>query len=140
MRWGKRRRGVSLNNTRTYHDTVMGAAGRGDIEAIKNIKKLHGIESFPLDIYKAALLAGRYELVNWLVVNGVDFWPLLNQKLIYSTKNFVYPYPLLNPRIVVGLRQLVRRETKYFFVMVSQSDTELRKLPEEVVRYLLDWV
>jgi len=118
----------------------MGAAGRGDIEAMNNIKKLHGIESFPLDIYKAALLAGRYELVNWLVVNGVDFWPLLNQKLIYSTKNFVYPYPLLNPRIVVGLRQLVRRETKYFFVMVSQSDTELRKLPEEVVRYLLDWV
>ena len=140
MRWGKRRRGVSLNNTRTYHDTVMGAAGRGDIEAMKNIKRLHGVESFPLDVYKAALLSCRYELVDWLVKNGVDFWPLLNQKLIYSTSNFVHPYPLLNPRIVMGLRYLARRETKYYFVMVSQRDSKLRRLPEEVVRYLLDWV
>jgi len=118
----------------------MGAAGRGDIEAMKNIKRLHGVESFPLDVYKAALLSCRYELVDWLVRNGVDFWPLLNQKLIYSTSNFVYPYPLLNPRIVMGLRHLARRETKYYFVMVSQRDPKLRRIPEEVVRYIMDWV
>ena len=129
MRWGSRRRRQRLaGDLRTYDDTIFGAAGRGDIQALENIKIYRGIQNFPPTLYMAAFAGFRPTVIDWLARNGVDFWCLTNARQYWG---------YLGNEL---LDALCARENKYLFILGAEKTSGLRKLPEDVVRYLLEYI
>ena len=106
MRWGRRRRGNAFiwGQPRIYTDSVYGAAGRGDLNALEHIKYYRGISAFHCTLYIAAFASFRKNVVDWLVLNGVDFWCLR-----YGRRHWT----------IIGnefLEALCARENKYYFI------------------------
>jgi len=153
QRWGKRRNRrfeITGGKPRSWHSTLIGASGRGDLQAIKRlIEKRGGIKNITeadIDyLYKAAFVNYRDNVILWLVTAGANFWNILKNR----DWDVIFPHELYYvgryPQIQEGIMKLVSTEHKYCLVVCWERNTvsettNLATIPFDTIRYISDWL